>query len=250
MKNVRMPLAGMPVSHSTRPSPRDVAMTFTRRPALACSSICEVARGLVRRSGDVGDPRRDRAGCCGWPTAMRPGLRRAPPRSGNAPAEPGRLRGRGARRRTGPRVSGASASSSRSHTARSKRSSVPACGSRLSTPSNAGNRAEQRRMGALQVDERQLLDERVAAHQHGGDRVRAAVRRAEHDEARARDAGTCAAHVFRPASLASIVRTTRPPMEWASSRIGWLAVLGERQHLVDRGAAARAAASPSGWRQS
>ena len=249
MKNVRMPLAGMPVSQSTRPSPRDVAMHLHPTADAGLLVDGEVARGLVGRSGDVDRPARDRAGCRGAPRPRVLARSPAPPRRARSSGSPADFVEATPAPKS-PRVSGASAvEQPLPHGAVEQ---VERAGVRQQVQHAVERRrsSEQRRMVALQVHERQLLDERVAANQHGGDRVRAAVRRAEHDEARARDAGTCAAHVLRPAASASIVRTTRPPIEWASRRIGWLAPLGDRQHRLDRGAQLLARGTSSDWRQS
>ncbi len=58
------------------------------------------------------------------------------------------------------------------------------------------------------------------------------------------------AHVAWPAAIASMVRTTSPPIECASSRTGWFARSGEREHRVDRVAQQMRRGASSGCRQS
>ena len=68
----------------------------------------------------------------------------------------------------------------------SYRSSVPACGKELERAVVFGDHAQDFGVAMMQIEQGELLHERVAAHQHRADRMRAAVGRAEHHEARAR----------------------------------------------------------------
>ena len=191
----------------------------------------EVARGLVRRSGDVDDPRGiERAVADGRGQVLALAERR---RIRNAPPEPGRLRRRGARAEE-PLVSGASASSSRSHTARSNKSSVPACGNRFNTPSKpaivsssaAWLLCRSTSASFLTSASRPISMAGIACEPPFG--VPSMMNRAP-------GCWHMRCHVFSP----GVAREHRPHDETAhgmgeeSNRL--VGLLGDRQHLVDRG---------------